>query len=47
MVYLLDTDEFSTFERRLNDVVSQVFEVSEYPQLFLPDNPKTTRDGHH
>jgi hypothetical protein len=31
MAYLLDTEEFSQFERRLNNIVMQVHEVSENP----------------
>ena len=46
IVYLLDTDEFSAFERRLNNVVSQVYEISEYPQLYWPDESNMNKsDG--
>ena len=33
--YLLDTDEFSEFERNLNNIVMQVYEASEAPLNFL------------
>ena len=40
--YLLDTDEFSEFERRLNNIVMQVHEASEAPLNFLNEVPAVT-----
>ena len=39
VAYLLDTDEFSDFERRLNNIVMQVAEASEAPLNFLNEVP--------
>lgn len=45
MAYIIDTEEFSTFERRLNDVVMGVHEAVDNPLAVIQTQKPATPSG--